>query len=283
MTSPPIRSSQTVQAAVLRALPAAPAWAVPGAVSWVEETGSTNADLMAVGQQARAERSPIVARMLRMARRQNAGRGRLARGWTTPADAGLAMSIGMALPLVPTALSGFTLVCGLAVHAALRTAGAAVRLKWPNDVLSDDARAKVGGILVEIVQLDARRTWVVTGIGINLRAADQLSAQWGRAIADVAALGAPQADAVELAAAIVAELEARVAVFVADGFAPFVEDFNAAHAFHGRPVVLTQDGAPASHGVCVGVDARGEVLIRGADGAVAHVLSGEVSMAAMET
>lgn len=282
MTSPPTRSSQAVQAAVMRALPGAADWRMPGAVSWVEETGSTNADLMAIGQQARAERSPIAPRMLRMARRQTGGRGRLARGWTTPADASLAMSIGMALPLVPAALSGLTLVCGLAVHAAARALGASVQLKWPNDVLSGDGRAKLGGILVEIVQLDAQRTWVVIGIGVNLRAGEQLSAQWGRAIADLAALGAPDVDAVELGVAILAELEARVAQFVADGFAPFVDAFNDAHAFHGRMVSIDRDGVASSRGVCVGVDANGEVLIRSADGAIAHVLSGEVSMAAVE-
>lgn len=278
----PAGPEAALRAAVARALAGDAHWAAPGAVSWVESTGSTNADLVAVGQRARAEPAPIAARMLRMAHRQTGGRGRLARGWSTPPEAGFAVSLGFALPLAPAALSGFALVCGLAVHTVLQALGAPVRLKWPNDVLGPDGRAKLGGILVEIVQLDAVRTWVVVGIGLNLRAGAALSAQWGRAIADLESLGLGAIDRFALAAALAAALEARIDAFVGAGFAPFVADFDIAHAFHRRRVTIDGDGAQAWSGVCEGVDARGEVLVRRADGRLVQVLSGDVSMAALE-
>ena len=49
---------------------------------------------------------------------------------------------------------------------ALEACGAAgITLKWPNDILHDDA--KLGGILVEL-QSEPRHALAVIGIGLNL-------------------------------------------------------------------------------------------------------------------
>ncbi len=275
-------SPAALRAEVVRALPDDARWHAPEAVTAVDETGSTNADLVALAQRARAERRPVPARALRVAQRQTAGRGRLARAWSTPADAGLAMSIGLHTLLAPAALSGFALVCGLAVHAALADFGVDARLKWPNDIVAPDARAKLGGILVEIVQIDAGQTWVVVGIGINLRAGAVLSAQLGRAITDLDALGARGVETPLLAARIVAQLETRFGAFERAGFAPFVDAFDRCHAFHDAEVAIARDAVALLRGRCIGVDARGEVMIRCADGHIERVLSGEVSLSAAE-
>src|SRR3546814_11930705 len=56
-------------------------------VRWVDETGSTNADLMERARQGDAEGAVLVAD------HQSAGRGRAGRVWTAPPGAGLLMSI----------------------------------------------------------------------------------------------------------------------------------------------------------------------------------------------
>src|SRR5215470_17590410 len=122
----------------------------------VEETGSTNADLLAEAQAGAGEGLVLVAEA------QTAGRGRMGRRWISPLRRALTFSV-LLRPAVPAGLLGWTpLLAGVAVASALeRTAGVDARLKWPNDVLADGA--KIAGILAE--------RWgnaVVIGTGINV-------------------------------------------------------------------------------------------------------------------
>lgn|GEM_PF-2250899 len=102
-----------------------------------------------------------------LAREQTAGRGSRGRGWVSPKDAGIYLTIVDQ----PTAASArnttvFTLATGVACAEVLREAtGLDIRLKPINDLFLDNA--KLGGILTEaIVQGDAL-TALLTGIGIN--------------------------------------------------------------------------------------------------------------------
>ena len=136
-----------------------------GPVRFVEETGSTNADLVAVANSA-TDGTVLVAG------HQTAGRGRLDRRWETPPGTNLMLSallrdVGGAdrIPLVTSALA-VAVVDVLADRygdAIGRTA-----IKWPNDVLlvGGPAPGKVAGILAELV--DGSPPTVVVGIGLNV-------------------------------------------------------------------------------------------------------------------
>jgi BirA family transcriptional regulator, biotin operon repressor / biotin---[acetyl-CoA-carboxylase] ligase len=122
----------------------------------VEETGSTNADLLAGARSGADEGLVLVAEA------QTSGRGRMGRRWISPPRRALTFSV-LLRPAVPAGLLGWTpLLAGVAVASALQqTAGVDARLKWPNDVLVDGA--KIAGILAE--------RWgnaVVIGTGINV-------------------------------------------------------------------------------------------------------------------
>src|SRR5215472_4561867 len=122
----------------------------------VEETGSTNADLLAEAQAGAGEGLVLVAEA------QTAGRGRLGRRWISPPRRALTFSV-LLRPAVPAGLLGWVpLLAGVAVASALEhTAGVDARLKWPNDVLAGGA--KLAGILAE--------RWgsaIVVGTGINV-------------------------------------------------------------------------------------------------------------------
>lgn len=109
------------------------------------------------------------------ARRQTSGRGRLGRGFASPAGASVSLTYVHRTALAPSQRGWFPLAAGLAAVAAVAevlghhddAAGAAmpeVGLKWPNDLHVADGR-KLGGILVEGRGADA----VLLGIGLNLR------------------------------------------------------------------------------------------------------------------
>jgi len=123
----------------------------------VEETGSTNADLLAEARSGAPDGVVLVAEA------QTAGRGRLGRRWVSPPRGTLTFSVLLRPAGVPAGLLGWLpLLAGVATASALSgTAGVDARLKWPNDVLAGGA--KLAGILAE--------RWaeaIVLGIGINV-------------------------------------------------------------------------------------------------------------------
>jgi BirA family biotin operon repressor/biotin-[acetyl-CoA-carboxylase] ligase len=107
----------------------------------VDETGSTNADLMArlrnLPRDAAEQHPPVV----RIAYLQTAGRGRRGRPWYAQPGNALLFSLGCVLPRPLEGLAGLSLAIGTALVEGLRTLPLAnpkcVALKWPNDVLLD--------------------------------------------------------------------------------------------------------------------------------------------------
>jgi len=140
-------------------------------VSVVEETGSTNSDLLAAAAQGAPHRTVLVAQ------HQTAGRGRLDRRWEAPPGANLLVSL--LFREIPEAPHVLTQSVGLAaIGACERVAGVRPTLKWPNDLLLNDV--KLAGILAQ-AQLGAQPA-VVVGIGVNVRWAPEGSARLGDAV-----------------------------------------------------------------------------------------------------
>ncbi|MGQ0457749.1 MAG: biotin--[acetyl-CoA-carboxylase] ligase [Hyphomicrobium sp.] len=102
------------------------------------------------------------------AERQTAGRGRSGRSWTS-APGNLQATIAIACQ-APLARAGeLALVAGVAMIDAIRSVAPSIRarLKWPNDVLIDGAKA--GGILVESTTARGAPGFVaVIGFGLNV-------------------------------------------------------------------------------------------------------------------
>ena len=104
----------------------------PWHIDLVEETGSTNADLL-----ARAAAGEDIDGAVLIAESQTAGRGRHGRTWSTPPRSQIALSAGVGVTGVPSDTWGWLpLLTGVAVvDAVAEVAGVAAGLKWPNDVL----------------------------------------------------------------------------------------------------------------------------------------------------
>ncbi|MDR7328670.1 biotin--[acetyl-CoA-carboxylase] ligase [Corynebacterium guangdongense] len=120
----------------------------------VDDTGSTNADLLA------DDSAPHGA--LLIADHQTAGRGRLGRTWTAPAGTQLIFSTLLVVPQHDLERLGtLTLAAGLALTDVIDTA----TLKWPNDVLIDGR--KLCGILAEAAPAADGSYRVVIGVGLN--------------------------------------------------------------------------------------------------------------------
>lgn len=238
------------------------------AVEIVAATGSTNADLR---QRADELRTPV----LLAAEQQTAGRGRAGRSWlSAPADS-LCFSLAWPFSGSVARLAGLPLAVGVALAGALRARGHPVALKWPNDLLLDSA--KLGGVLVETVAARADPAapmlWAVIGVGLNVQAN---RARDAGVAAPVAALG-EGIDRNELLAALADALVAALALFDAQGLAPFVERWQRWHAYAGLPVMIVEQGRVLHEGVARGIDAHGCLLLD-TNGGIVAVAAGDLSL-----
>ncbi len=150
-------------------------------VNVVDETGSTNADLLAAALAGAPDRSVLAAR------HQTAGRGRLDRAWVAPPGANLLVS--MLFRTVPAHPHELTQRVALAARdAAERVAGVHAGLKWPNDLLVDGA--KLAGVLAQAGVVEGRLEHVVVGIGLNVGWAPDGGARLGEGIDPLVVLDA---------------------------------------------------------------------------------------------
>ncbi len=212
---------------------------------------------------------------------QTAGRGRQGRTWTAPADKALLYSAllrplddrHMMLPLaVPLA------VCEAA--EALRP-GLECGVKWPNDVLVDGR--KLAGVLIEARPQDG---WAVIGVGLNLTIAPH---EFPPELRDTATSlfppptsGLTRSDAPHPhqpgVGSIGAEAAART---LSDRLGAWVEAKPAEvlAAWRERDALLGREIAwEGGSGVADGVDERGFLLVRLADGDRVSLGAGEVHL-----
>ena len=225
---------------------------VPGVqVCVVERCTSTNSALL---------REPCASTKLLAAEVQTAGRGRRGRRWHSEPGADLTFSIAVMLQRPARELGALSLVAGVAAARALRSAGIArVALKWPNDLVVDDA--KLGGILVE-TRACASATRAVFGIGINCRQAPGLAARLRRRVASVDAFISPERN--KLIAQIARALLAALRAFELHGFNAAEWEALDAHAGQRLRVRLA-DGRTLS-GVASGLADDGALRLRNRQG-----------------
>jgi len=259
----------------------------------VDETASTNTDLMQRMKAMPREGAVAGVHVVRAAYRQTAGRGRQGRSWQAEPGRALMFSVGCIVPRPLSGLAGLSLAVGAALVERLRAlpglaAGDAARigLKWPNDLLLDGG--KLAGILVETAWSTAAATAAVIGVGINVRSDPALDAELAAAAAALpeqarptppAALSQilPDADLTLTLAAALAGLSAMLDTFSSEGFAGFRARWSACHAYAGREVVLLENGEPFARGTALGVDAAGQLLLETADG-IRAIATGDVSL-----
>jgi BirA family transcriptional regulator, biotin operon repressor / biotin---[acetyl-CoA-carboxylase] ligase len=237
----------------------------------VESTGSTNADLLAralAGEPAGA----VLA-----AEEQLAGRGRMGRTWTSPPRAALTFSV-LLKPAVPPGRRGWLpLLTGVAVATAVtQVAGVETTIKWPNDLLTADA--KLAGILAE-----ASGDAVVVGIGLNVStepAEFPVPRPGALPATSLRAAGATALDRASLLLAILGELEHWYRAWQRAGGDPdrsgLRAEYSSLSATIGRTVRAELPGGQALSGPAAGVDSDGRLLVRVSSGSEVAVSAGDV-------
>jgi BirA family biotin operon repressor/biotin-[acetyl-CoA-carboxylase] ligase len=239
-------------------------------VEAVQETGSTNLDLL---QRARVLQP--ARPLLRAALRQTAGRGRHGRRWFARAGDALLFSLAVPMRSGSDRIAAATLACGVGVAEWLRAAGAPVTLKWPNDLMFDGC--KLGGVLCELALDEQGRRTLVVGIGINLRLDDATRDSIGQPATALDALEPALAAPESLIGGIAEGVLDALLLFDAQGFVPLQPRFMALFAQRDALVELLELGARVASGRALGVDGDGRLLLDTAQG-LRVCGSGELSL-----
>ncbi|WP_295921991.1 bifunctional biotin--[acetyl-CoA-carboxylase] ligase/biotin operon repressor BirA [uncultured Xanthomonas sp.] len=210
-----------------------------------------------------------------LAERQTGGRGRRGRVWASPLAAHLYLSVARSFQGGLGRLGGLSLAAGVAVAEALRAAGfATVGLKWPNDLLADGR--KLGGLLVEGGGEFAGPARAVIGLGLNVAMPAASAADIDQPWTDLTRLAGGPVSRNAIAAAVLSQLLPALALFDADGLAPFLPRYAALDLLAGRAVRI-DDGGQLREGTALGLAEDGALRVAFADGEQ-PVHAGDVSV-----
>lgn len=235
----------------------------------LEEVDSTNEEAKRQGAKGAPDGSLFVAE------RQSNGKGRLGRNWSSLPGEGICMSVLLRPSITPYEVTKITLIAGLAVCRALRTAaGVDARIKWPNDIVAGGR--KLVGILTEMAAESDRINYVVTGIGINVNQKqfpEELSAKatslfiesktiWSRA---------------PLVRSVLCELEDCYDRFITEASFDLLTPYKELCVSLGRQVSVQRNDRTIT-GTAVDISPQGELVIKTQQGALIPINSGEVAV-----
>ncbi len=232
------------------------------------EIDSTNTEAHRLSLQDAEEGLVVVAK------KQSAGRGRQGRTWESTDADNLYFSLLLRPTITPQKAPMLTLVMAYSVANVLRKYTAA-EIKWPNDLVL--AGKKICGILTEMHLDGTAIADVVVGVGINVNqtlfseeiasTATSLLAQTGRRF-----------DNDKLLLEILRAFEQQYEKFLqAENLSYLQEAYNQILANANREVRVLQPNQ-AYQGTALGINERGELMVRKEDESIEAVYAGEVSV-----
>jgi BirA family biotin operon repressor/biotin-[acetyl-CoA-carboxylase] ligase len=210
--------------------------------------------------------------LLVVADSQSAGRGRLGRAWHSPPGQNLYLSLLLRPALPARHATPLTLLAGASLARTLANAGAAPRLRWPNDLLLPAAGEfrKAAGILTEMATNGEAVRHIVLGVGLNVNGL-QFPPDLAQLATSLRAVCGRTFDRAQLLVDFLATFEATYDDFLARGTASGLVEWRR-YADLGRVCRIDQDGAKVE-GVATDIDDSGALLVRDDAGRVQRVTS----------
>lgn len=235
-----------------------------------QETDSTNIQAKRLAEAGVPEGTLVVTES------QTAGKGRRGRSWVSPPGTGIWMSLVLKPQIDPAKASQLTLVAALAVAAGIEDAcGLKGQIKWPNDIVMSGR--KICGILTEMSTDKQAIRYVIVGIGINVNMTE-FPEEIARTASSLYLESGRFQDREIVTACILKRMEDYYQRFLDTGdLSGLKREYESRLANLGRQVTVLEPGGQYG-GLCRGITEGGELLVEKADGSVAQVMSGEVSV-----
>jgi len=241
-------------------------------IQWFETIESTNTYAKQLAAAGAAHGTVLLAG------HQTGGRGRMGRSFSSPANAGVYMSVLLRPQCSPQQLMHLTCAAGVAMCDAVEnTCGLRPGIKWTNDLVFQ--KRKLGGILTELV-VTPNSTAAVVGIGINVCQTEADFPPELQSIAGSLAMLCGQAPSRWLLAANMIQALYIMGQRLLPDKCTILEQY--------RQDCITLDAEVSvvcadtlRHGRAIGIDDEGALIIRFQDGHIEAVSSGEVSVRGM--
>lgn len=240
---------------------------------YYDETDSTNTRIRLFAESGEEAGTLAVADM------QTAGRGRRGRTWISPSGSSVYMSLLLKPDILPTQASMLTLVMALAIASAIEDeTGLDAQIKWPNDIVVDNN--KVCGILTEMdMEADYIRD-IIIGVGINVNQAE-LDEFAEEIRAHASSLRIKKGHIISRASLVAKSMfyfEKYYEQFIADGNLSGLRETYSNKLVNMNRGVKVLDPKGEYEGIAKGITDTGELIVEKADGTIAEVYAGEVSV-----
>jgi BirA family biotin operon repressor/biotin-[acetyl-CoA-carboxylase] ligase len=217
--------------------------------------------------QFRGQRHVCVAEM------QTQGRGRFGRQWVSPFGLNLYLSLRCPFDRPLSALSGLSIVVGLAVCKALNNMN--IQIKWPNDLWFQ--QKKLGGILIEILETSAIKTELIVGLGLNINGIPKYPATGTYPWTSLAEILDQTQDRQSIMQTILESLHETLNRFNQEGLQAFLNDWRERDALWGRDLEIIQ-GQKKFRGQGQGINRMGELIIKDSNQVLHTFDGGEVTI-----
>ncbi len=242
----------------------------PDKIYFFENLASTNATAVELAHAGCPDGTIIIADA------QSAGRGRMARTWSSPPRVNIYMSIVLRPTFELRDAAILTLLAGVACARALRICSECeVSLKWPNDLLI--GTRKIGGILTELRADPDRIQFAVIGIGINV---NYYRSSMPDEIAEIATSVAHEAgkrvSRSAVLACLIREMDAWLNILAADGKRPILDAWLALSSTIGKTVTIAT-ARESLRGRAEALDDDGFLMVRLENGVLQRVHAGDVA------
>lgn len=237
---------------------------------YFEEIDSTNTKAKQLADKDAVQGTLVVANM------QTGGKGRRGRTWESPANSGIFMSLVLKPNLNPIKASMLTLVMALAaVKACNEVTQSSCFIKWPNDIVLNGK--KICGILTEMsAELDYINH-IVIGIGINANI-DSFPLELKEKATSIKLETGEKIKRAQLINQILLKFEEEYDIFMkSQNLELQTKEYNRLLINCNKEVVIIEPSKEYT-GVALGINEKGELLVKKEDGQVCAVYAGEVSV-----
>lgn len=234
---------------------------------------STNVTAVAFAKEGAPEGTVIVAE------RQEGGRGRMQRVWSSP-KGGLWFTIILRPQIDPQYVAQVTLLAGVAVVKGLRKLYAtdAIMIKWPNDLLLNGK--KICGILSEM-QLNENGSidYAIVGIGVNVDLKPQdFPEELRNTAASLNLSFGKNYTCTEVLDNILQEFASLYQKWLVEGASVILEPWKELNCTLNRKVFVKDNDEVIFSGEVVAINEEGAIIVRNEEGESQSFDFGEISI-----
>ncbi|MBW1973883.1 MAG: biotin--[acetyl-CoA-carboxylase] ligase [Deltaproteobacteria bacterium] len=213
-----------------------------------------------------------------IAESQTKGKGRLQRGWFSPAGYNLYTSIILRPPFLPNQSTILTFLSAVAVAKAIQfSTNLNPLIKWPNDILI--RRKKVSGILNEMRSETDKVDFVVLGIGVNINIPiDLLPLELKDKATSLSIELDKKIDRVSFTCSLFENIEKLYDILLKQGTEKILSLWRERAKIEGKELEVISLNNEIISGKAIGVDNTGALLIKKKNGKIVKVIAGDVTI-----